>query len=80
MNIFSNYIPNKLITVNDKDPPWMNEYINPLSANPIKRSNTLKQFISKLLTNCLSVFNHFVKLALKELSKKYWTKKLHKVF
>ena len=28
MNIFSNYIPNKLITVDDKDPPWMNEYIN----------------------------------------------------
>ena len=27
MNVFSNYIPNKLITVDDKDPPWMNEYI-----------------------------------------------------
>ena len=27
MNIFSNYIPNKLITVDDKDPPWMNESI-----------------------------------------------------
>ena len=27
MNIFSNYIPNKLTTVDDKDPPWMNEYI-----------------------------------------------------
>ena len=27
MNIFSNYIPKKLITVDDKDPPWMNEYI-----------------------------------------------------
>ena len=27
MNIFSNYIPNKLITVDDKDPPWMNENI-----------------------------------------------------
>ena len=27
MNIFSNYIPNKLITVDDKDPPWMNEYV-----------------------------------------------------
>ena len=27
MNIFSNYIPNKLITVDDKDPPWMNQYI-----------------------------------------------------
>ena len=27
MNIFSNYIPNKFITTDDKDPPWMNEYI-----------------------------------------------------
>ena len=26
-NIFSNYISNKLIAVDDKDPPWMNEYI-----------------------------------------------------
>ena len=24
MNMFSNYISNKLITVDDKDPPWMN--------------------------------------------------------
>ena len=27
MNIFSNYIPNKFITIDDKDPPWINEYI-----------------------------------------------------
>ena len=27
MNIFSNYIPNKFITIHDKDPSWMNEYI-----------------------------------------------------
>ena len=27
MIIFSNYIPNKLIIINDNDPPWMNEYI-----------------------------------------------------
>ena len=27
INIFSNYIANKLITVNNKDPTWMNEYI-----------------------------------------------------
>ena len=26
-NIVSNYIPNKLITVDDKDPPWINDYI-----------------------------------------------------
>ena len=42
--------------------------INPLSANPTKWPNTLKQFVGKLPTNCLSVFGHFVKLALKGLS------------
>ena len=34
---------------------------NPLSANPTKWSNPLKQFVSNLPTNCLSVFDHFVK-------------------
>ena len=29
---FSNYIPNKLITVDDKDPPWMNESIKKIMA------------------------------------------------
>ena len=42
--------------------------LNPLSANPTKWPNTLKQFVSKLLTNFLSVFVHFVKLALKGLT------------
>ena len=40
---------------------------NSLSANPTKWSNTLKQFVGKLPTNCLSVFDHFVNLALKGL-------------
>ena len=31
-------------------------FINPLSANPLKWSNTLKQFVGKLLINCLSVW------------------------
>ena len=39
--------------------------LNPLSANITKRSNKLKQFVGKLPTNCLSVFDHFVGLALK---------------
>ena len=39
--------------------------INPLSANLTKWPNTLKQFVDKLPTNCLSVFDHFVGLALK---------------
>ena len=47
---------------------------NPLSANPIKWSNTFKQFVGKLPTNCLSVFDHFVGLALKEL-RYFWAKK-----
>ena len=40
---------------------------NPLNANPTKWSNTLKQFVGNWPTNCLSVFDHFVKLALKGL-------------
>ena len=41
--------------------------VNPLSANPAKWSNTLKQIVGKLPTNCLNVFDHFVKLVLKGL-------------
>ena len=44
--------------------------INPLNAKFTKWPNTLKQFVGKLPTNCLSVFGHFVGLALKELTKK----------
>ena len=46
----------------------ISEYISTLSANPTKWSNTLKQFVGKLPTNCLSVFGHFVKLTLKGLA------------
>ena len=38
--------------------------VNPLSVNPTKWSNTLKQFIGNF-TNRLSVFDHFVGFALK---------------
>ena len=37
--------------------------LNPLSANPTKWSNTFKQFVGNL-----SVFDHFVGLALKGLT------------
>ena len=47
----------------------MSTYITLLSANPTKWSNTLKQFVGKLPTNCFSVVDHFVKLALKGLNK-----------
>ena len=41
----------------------------PLSANFTKWSNILKQFVGNFPTNCLSVFSHFVGLALKRLTK-----------
>ena len=41
--------------------------VNPLGAIPTKWSNILKQLVDKLPTNCLSVLDHFVKLALKDL-------------
>ena len=42
--------------------------INPSSANHTKWPNTLRQFVGKLPTNCLSVFGHFLNLALKGLT------------
>ena len=42
--------------------------INPLSANPEKWSNTLKQIVGNLPTICLSVFDHFMNLALEGLT------------
>ena len=41
---------------------------NAICANFTKWSNTLKQFVEKLPTNCLSVFDHFVGLVLKGLT------------
>ena len=46
---------------------FRNDFFNPLSAKFIKWSNTLKQFVGKFPTNCLSVFDHFVALSLKGL-------------
>ena len=37
MNIFTNYIPNKYITIDDRDPPWMNEALR----NKIKKNKSL---------------------------------------
>ena len=48
-----------------------NGIVEPLSANPTKWSNTLKQIVGKLPTNCLSVYAHFLGLALKGLKTTY---------
>ena len=45
---------------------------NPLTTNITKLSNTLKQFVGKLTTNYLNVFDHFVRLALQVLRRLLW--------
>ena len=47
MNVFSNYIPSKVITINDKDPPWMNDEIR----NKIKRRDMFYQQLKKYKLN-----------------------------
>ena len=51
----------------------MNSLINALSANFTKWPNTLKQFVGKLPTNCLSEVEHFAGLTLKGLTNEYVT-------
>ena len=51
-----------------RSPITKKRLINSLSANPTKWPNSLKQFVGNLVTNCLSVFDHFVELAPKRLS------------
>ena len=29
LNVFSNYVTNKIVTFNDKDPPWMTQCLKP---------------------------------------------------
>ena len=61
----------KILLINTVAFFWVE--VNPWSANPTRYSNTLKQ-LSVFL--CLSVFDHFVKLALKRLKTKINTFKL----
>ena len=44
------------------------KWVNPFRRKPTQWSNTLKQFVGNFSTNCLSVSDHFVKLALEGLN------------
>ena len=54
---------------------YVRECPNPLTVNRTKWSSTVKQFVGNLSTNCLSVFDHCVKLALKGLRLKLETQR-----
>ena len=53
--------------------------INPVRASFTKWSNRVKQIVSKLPTNCLSAFDHFVGLALKGLILRLFSLKSFKI-
>ena len=58
-------VANTLLVRAQCDADFISEMVNPLGGNPTNWSNTLKQFVGKVPMNCLIVFGHFVKLALK---------------
>ena len=68
MNVFSNYIPNKSITIDDKDPPWMNDEIK----NKIKKRDIFHQQLKKYKLNSLilmlsmNLHQSFLQLFLRE--------------
>ena len=43
MNIFPNFTPNKLVTFDDRDPPWMNDFVK----SKIKWKNQLYKIYTK---------------------------------
>ena len=67
-NPFQYFSSSEVIQKNQRQK--LNILLNPFSANFTEWSNTLTQFVGNLPTNCLSVFDHFVGLALKGLKKR----------
>ena len=55
LNVFRNYVPNKYITIDDKDPAWMNENIKKRSKKKIHSTKNI------LRTEDLKVTSFFLK-------------------
>ena len=61
LNVILNYVPNKIVTFNDKDPPWMTQYLkskinwhnNVYQEYHRKRNHSAGDFI--FLENVISV-------------------------
>ena len=62
MNIFCNYISNKYVTIDDRDPPWMTEKIQ--NKINLKRSLSLclSLSVSLSLSLSLSKSNKFIEI------------------
>ena len=44
INIFSNFVPNKLVTFNDCNPPWMNDFVKIKSNGNTKYTKLIKKW------------------------------------
>ena len=80
MNIFKNFIPNKILTFNDKDPPWINENVKHLikikndilklyfkngrNANDFILLQNTNQQLSDLIKNSKDEYNNRLSLKL----------------
>ena len=51
MNIFSKFVPNKLVTFNDRDPPWMNDFVK----NKIKWEHQKYKTYEKMVTHTATI-------------------------
>ena len=50
MNIFSNFVPNKLVTFNDRDPPWMNDFVKNKIKWKHQKYKTYKNMVTHTAT------------------------------
>ena len=53
MNIFSNFVPNKLVTFNDNDCPWVNDFIK----NQIKWQQQIYKTYIKMVVKTLTMLS-----------------------
>ena len=78
MNIFSNFTPNKLVTFDDRDPPWMNDFVK----SKIKWKNQLYKIYTKNGYKCndylqLKEATVLVSLVIAKRKEHYQTSKLN---
>ena len=84
MNIFTNYIPNKYITIDERDPPWVNEILkNKIKLKkPLHKSNNFTEIkkssteISDMILKRKEKYYHHLSLKLNNLNtsaKTYWS-------
>ena len=62
LNIFRNYVPNKYITIDDKDPVWMNDFVKPKIKLLFKQYIQNSRFVSdfRLLENVVNELNDLI--------------------